>query len=135
MRFEVQASNEKTEKFLTAIMPSIIKQLKLEQSKKCVLISVSKECDESGVTVPLPGINGFMIGIKPNIRRPGEMARTLCHEMVHVAQLAKGILKPAKGGEWWANKFYPKHTAYLDRPWERQAFAMQEMIMRRAIEE
>ena len=135
MRFEVQASSKKTRQFLTAIMPSIIKQLKLDRSQKCVLISVSNQCDHSGITVPLPGINGFMIGIKPNARRPGEMARTLCHEMVHVAQMSKGILKSVKGGQIWANKFYPQNTAYLDRPWEQQAFAMQELIMRRAIGE
>jgi hypothetical protein len=134
MNFEIQASNKRTKKFLEAIMPSIIEQLGLTRSKKCVLVSVSKNCDHSGLSIPLPGINGYFIGIKPSTR-PGEVSRTLCHEMVHVAQMSKGILKSVKGGEIWANKFYPKNTAYLDRPWEQQAFAMQELIMRRALEE
>lgn len=134
MNFEIQASSKKTKKFLEAIMPSIIAQLGLERSKKCVLVSVSKNCDHSGLTVPLPGINGFFIGIKPSTR-PGEVCRTLCHEMVHVAQMSKGILRPTKGGNIWANKFFAEKTPYMDRPWELQAFAMQEIIMRRALEE
>lgn len=134
MNFEIQASNKRTKRFLEAIMPSIIEQLGLTRSKKCVLVSVSKECDHSGLTVPLPGINGYFVGIKPSTR-PGEVARTLCHEMVHVSQMAKGILRPTKGGNMWAKKFFKEKTPYLDRPWELQAFAMQEIIMRRALEE
>jgi hypothetical protein len=29
---------------------------------------------------------------------------------------------------------YTKKTSYLDQPWEQDAFARQEMLMRRAIE-
>lgn len=133
MNFEIQASSKRTKKFLEAIMPSIIEQLGLTRSKKCVLVSVSKNCDHSGLTIPLPGINGYFIGIKPSTR-PGEVSRTLCHEMVHVAQMSKGILRPTKGGNIWANKFFTEKTPYMDRPWELQAFAMQEIIMRRALE-
>ena len=133
MNFEIQASSKRTKKFLEAIMPSIIEQLGLTRSKKCVLVSVSKNCDHSGLTIPLPGINGYFVGIKPSTR-PGEVSRTLCHEMFHVAQMSKGILRPTKGGNIWANKFFTEKTPYMDRPWELQAFAMQEIIMRRALE-
>jgi len=55
--------------------------------------------------------------------------------MVHVKQLAKGTLKPLGSGvNIWAGKKYSKKTKYLDMPWELDAFARQEIILRRAIE-
>lgn len=134
MIFEVEASNKTTKRFIEAIMPSVINQLGMTRSKKSVIVSVSKNCEHSALMVPLPGIDAYFVGIKPTPNRPGEVTRSLCHEMVHVAQMAKGILRPVEGGNIWANKFFPEKTPYLDRPWELQAFAMQEIIMRRALE-
>jgi hypothetical protein len=63
------------------------------------------------------------------------MATTLAHEMVHVRQLAKGQLKYlAKQNRIWMGRRYTKKTRYLDQPWEQDAFARQEIIVRRAIE-
>ena len=63
------------------------------------------------------------------------MGITLAHEMVHVRQMAKGTLKSvAKGYSTWNGKLYnSKKTKYLDQPWEQDAFAKQELIFRRAI--
>jgi hypothetical protein len=61
---------------------------------------------------------------------------TLAHELVHVKQMAKGILKSTKNGsQIWAGKKYSKRTKYLDRPWEIEAFSKQELILRRAFED
>jgi hypothetical protein len=64
-----------------------------------------------------------------------EIGLTLAHEMVHVAQMAKGKLKTAKNGSAvWCGKQYSKRTKYLNMPWEVDAFSKQEIIFRRAIE-
>jgi hypothetical protein len=56
--------------------------------------------------------------------------------MVHVKQMAKGILKSTKNGaQIWAGKKYSKRIKYLDRPWEIEAFSKQELILRRAFED
>ena len=60
---------------------------------------------------------------------------TLAHELVHVKQLAKGVLKQGARYTTWAGKKYSnKTTPYLDMPWEIQAFSQQELILRRAFE-
>lgn len=136
MEYVVDAS-KKTKKFIEALMPSIIKQLKLENSTKAVVIRVANECDDNnGITVDLSGITGcYMVVIKPT-RNLKDMGLTLAHEMVHVKQMAKGVLKSTKtGAHLWKGKRYSKKTEYLNMPWEVQAFSQQELILRRAIEE
>lgn len=136
MEFKVEAS-KRNKKFIEALMPSIIRQLKLENSTKAVVIRIADECGEknNGVTVDL-GINlGYMVVIKPH-RKLKEIGLTLAHEMVHVKQLAKGTLKYRKTGSYiWAGKRYSKKTEYLSMPWEIEAFSKQELILRRAFEE
>jgi hypothetical protein len=136
MEFKVEASR-RNKKFIEAILPSMFKQLKLENSTKAVVIRVADECGtNSGITVDLSEATGcYMVVIKPN-RRLKEIGLTLAHELVHVKQMAKGTLKSTKNGTHiWAGKKYSKKTAYLSMPWEIEAFSKQELILRRAIEE
>ena len=132
MEYKVEGS-VRNRKFIEAILPSMIQQLGLENSRKAVVIRVANECGEDhGVTVDLSKLTGcYMVVIKPH-RRLKEIGITLAHEMVHVRQLAKGILKHSKNCNIWAGKKYSKKTAYLDMPWEIDAFSRQELILRRA---
>ena len=60
---------------------------------------------------------------------------TLAHEMVHVRQLAKGLMKFLPNqARIWKGKRYSNKTHYLDQPWELDAFARQEIVFRKAIE-
>jgi hypothetical protein len=63
-----------------------------------------------------------------------DLGVTLAHELTHVAQFAKGQLKPTAKGRLWKGKFYKANHPYLDQPWEIQAFSKQEIVFRRAIE-
>ena len=73
--------------------------------------------------------------VKPT-RKLKDMGLTLTHEMIHVRQLARGILRTGpRGTKIWAGKTYRKNTKYLDMPWEQDAFARTEILFRRAIEE
>lgn len=136
MEFKVEGSR-RNKKFIEAILPSMLRQLKLENSTKGVVIRVAEECGEdNGMTVDLSGMTGcYMVIIKPH-RHLKEIGLTLAHEMVHVKQMAKGILKSTRtGAHLWAGKRYSKKTEYLSRPWEIEAFSRQELILRRAFEE
>lgn len=135
MEIKIEAS-KRNKKFISALLPSMIRQLKLESSKRVLLIRVADECGENqGATVDL-GINlGIVVVIKPR-RNLKDVGLTLAHEMVHVKQLAKGTLKTRKTGSYiWAGKRYSKKTEYLSMPWEIEAFSKQELILRRAFEE
>lgn len=57
---------------------------------------------------------------------------TICHEMVHVMQTAKGTLKDRfRGGykKFWKGIDHTK-TPYSKQPWERQAYRMQGKLLK-----
>lgn len=132
MEYHVEAG-PKTKKFIESLLPSMIEQLKLAKSRKLLYIIVDKDEDESGQTVPLLGVDTLLVILKPT-RRLHELGITLAHELTHVAQFAKGTLKVTPKGKRWKGKFYGRDVAYLQQPWEIDAFAKQELIFRRAIE-
>lgn len=134
MIFEVVSSSSKKQKFLEALLPSIINQLKLSSSKKSVIVTLQDDCDDSGVTTEIPGI-GYFVVINSRLSMI-QTGLTLAHEMVHVYQMAKGILRTEKNGKKvWAGSPTSKKLKYLDQPWEIQAYSRQELILRRALGE
>ena len=131
MEFVVEARSQKTRKFFEAILPSMIKQLKLTNSRKFLIVKTDK-IDSQGVTIPMDDIDTYLVVVNP-AKSIANMGITLAHEMVHVRQMAKGILKSVPKGQIWNGKLYTKKTKYLDQPWEQDAFAKQELVFRRAI--
>lgn len=141
MEYDVEADNSKVKKFLDSLMPSYIKQLGLANSKRAVLVKVTKDLEEDfqGATLNIEAADCMMVLIKsPKRLTPSSllnMASTLAHEMVHVKQLAKGQMKFLPNqARIWKGKRYSKKTKYLDMPWEIDAFSRQEILLRRAIE-
>jgi hypothetical protein len=123
----------KTKKFIESLLPSMLEQLKLTKSKKLLHIVVDRELEELGTTVPLKGLDTYLVVIRP-VKDMAMLGATLAHELTHVAQFAKGTLQVTPKGKRWKGKYYGRKVPYLDQPWEIQAFAKQEIIMRRAIE-
>jgi hypothetical protein len=132
MEYYIEAG-AKTKRFIEALLPSMLEQLKLTRSKKLLHIIVDKDTEHSGETIPLLGINTLLVVLKPK-RDILDLGLTLAHELTHVAQFAKGTLQLTPKGKKWKGKFYGRSVAYLQQPWELQAFAKQEIILRRAIE-
>ena len=129
--------SRRNKKFVEAMLPSILRQLKIENCSKALLIRIADECENNsyGLTLDLSKYTGaYLIVIKPR-RDLMQLGLTLAHEMVHVKQLAKGLLKQKRSGYTWLGKMYGKKTPYLDMPWEIEAFSKQELILRRAFEE
>jgi hypothetical protein len=131
MNFIVQSRSKKTKKFFEAILPSMISQLNLTNSRKYLIVKTDR-IDSQGVTLPFYDINTYLVVVN-STKRITDMGITLAHEMVHVRQMAKGKLKSVAKGNVWNGKLYTKKTEYLDQPWEQDAFAKQELIFRRAI--
>lgn len=132
MEFHVEAGPE-TKRFIEAVLPSMLTQLGLNSSRKFLMIKVDRDLEDHGTTVPMTGIDTVLVVLKPRRNRL-ELGVTLAHELVHVRQLAKGILKITPRGKKWCGKFYSRRTPYLDQPWEQEAFARQEIVFRRAID-
>jgi hypothetical protein len=131
MEYLVEGSPKKAE-FVRAILPSMIKQLGLRNSRKSLLVRIANECEGMGMTVPLNGLDSYVVVVKP--MKLKDLGLTLAHEMVHVRQMSKGILQIVNGINYWCSKRYTKKTKYLEQPWELDAFARQEIIFRKAIE-
>ena len=141
MEFAVEARNAKVQEFLASLMPSVIEQLGLTKSRRAVLVKVTNDNLEGmeGATLYIEFADCYLVLVKPAKRLTKtsllNMATTLAHEMVHVRQLAKGMLKYLPNeNKIWMGKRYTKKTKYLDQPWELDAFARQEIILRKAIE-
>jgi len=132
MEYHIEAG-AKTRRYIEAVLPSMLAQLGLNRSRKLLMIKVDKDLEEMGTTVPLTGIDTMLVVLKPN-RNWANLGVTLAHELTHVAQFARGHLKPTSKGRLWMGKFYKLDHPYLEQPWEIQAFAKQELIFRRAIE-
>ena len=133
MQYEVDAS-PKMKKFIEILLPSMFKQLKLNKSKKFLSIKVERDHEAAGSMIPFTGIDHYLVILKYNPNYD-QLGTSLAHELVHVAQYAKGILKCTEKGRKWRGKFYHNDHPYLDQPWEVQAFSKQELILRRALEE
>ena len=132
MEFHVEGG-PKTRRFIEAVLPSMLTQLGLNSSRKFLMIKMDRDLEDHGTTVPLNGVDTILVVLKPR-RNLLELGVTLAHELVHVRQLAKGILQLTPKGKKWRGKFYSKRTPYLDQPWEQEAFARQEIVFRRAID-
>ena len=131
MEFYVEAG-PKTKRYIEALVPSMLDQLGLVKNRRLLMIKVDPDLDEMGTTVPLTGLDTYLVVLKPT-RDLYALGVTLAHELVHVRQMAKGILKSVAKGQIWNGKLYTKKTKYLDQPWEQDAFAKQELVFRRAI--
>ena len=133
MEFHVDGS-PKNKKFVESLLPSMLEQLKLTNSKKFLHVIVDPELDDLGTTMPLKGLDTYLVVIKP-VKDKAALGATLAHELTHVAQFAKGTLQLTPRGKRWKGKYYGRRVPYLDQPWEIQAFAKQEIIFRRAMVE
>ncbi len=132
MEYHIEAG-ARTRRYIEAVLPSMLTQLGLDRSRKLLMIKVDPELEELGTTVPLTGIDTVLVVLKPN-KNWANLGVTLAHELTHVAQFAKGHLKPTAKGRIWKGKFYRMDHPYLEQPWEIQAFEKQELIFRRALE-
>ena len=63
------------------------------------------------------------------------LLRTLAHEMVHVWQYASGRLRLYQDGRHRYNgRVYSSNTKYLDRPWEGEAYELEEVLVNEWLE-
>ena len=135
MEYIIQSKSPKMKKYLEIILPKMLEELHLTYARKALVVTLEPDCSELGLTFAMDSLDAYVISIK-STQSIKEIGLTLAHELVHVRQMAKGILKTGSyGARTWAGKRYPAKTPYLSRPWELDAFARQEIIFRRAVSE
>jgi len=70
--------------------------------------------------------NEYTIEIKKSIPLD-EIIRTIFHESVHVMQMHRGMFVPGSPPTW-GGKIYD--VSYYDLPWEKEAYEIEEMMMK-----
>ncbi len=68
MEYLIETKSKRTKALFDAIVPRMLKELKLERSRKALLIKVSKQDldGQEGSTVALDVIDSYVVLIKPN---------------------------------------------------------------------
>lgn len=126
MEYEINCKNKPRKYFMLALMPHILKQLNLQNSKANIYIVVEK-MENDGLAINVG--TGYVIAL--NIGRSVmDTAVTLCHELVHIKQMITGKL--GNDNSWCGKPC--AHLPYMKQPWELQAFAKQEILFRNAFE-
>ena len=80
MNFYVEAG-AKTKQYIESLLPSMITQLKLVNSRQHLQVIVDGDNEHSGQTIPLKGVATILVVIKPT-RNLVELGITLAHEML-----------------------------------------------------
>lgn len=119
-------------KFVTALLPSMLQQLKLDKLRGSLLITLSSEIGDSGLT---NRVSERLYVVLINPKQPlKDVGLTLAHELVHVKQFARGQLRTVRNRSVWMGRVIKPSVAYLQQPWELEAYSKQELILRRALE-
>ena len=83
----------------------------------------------------------FTVEVRKELSYP-ELILTICHEMVHIRQMARSELKEV--GIWlggkrhcqvWKGKKINSEMEYKNRPWEKEAYRLQESLGRKFVKE
>ena len=109
MELHVEAG-PKTKQYIEALVPSMLAQLGLVKNRRLLMIKVDSDLEEMGTTVPLTGLDTYLVVLKPT-RNLYALGVTLAHELVHVRQMARGILKIMPKGKKWNGKYYGRNVA------------------------
>ncbi len=133
MDYLINCRSPRLKKALEIVVPKMLADLKISSKTKCLVISVERDCKSLGLTLEFEPVGGVMLILRPS-RRMKDVFLTLAHELVHVKQIVSGKLKSSgEGHKIWNGKFFHKDTPYLEQPWELQAYAKQELVMRKAV--
>ena len=139
MQYQIVCRSKGRKTLIDSLVRVLIPELKLTRSRFNLIIKsqrgLIKQDGMRGVVGPDPSDPTQLVMLLDSALDSEFLISTLCHEMVHVKQLAKGQMKfLPNDAKIWKGKRYNKKTKYLDMPWELDAFSKQEILLRRAIE-
>jgi hypothetical protein len=121
MEFKVEADSKRIQRVFKRMMSKAIQVLGLEKSQAAVFVKFTHDTVPeiaAGYTQYLDGVDCYMIVIKPPPRLTHDAAiltlETLVHEMIHVRQMIRGLLKH-DDGKIWRGKRYPNKKDFRNR--------------------
>lgn len=131
---QVRGGNAKQKKLARDIVKFSMDYLKLNRFNLEIHLKLGRVKDADGYCVweddnirP----REFTIECRANQKKEDFMT-TIMHEMVHVKQYARGEMKERYLGDHrvlWKGKDH-SDTTYEDQPWEKEAYKMQEVMLK-----
>jgi hypothetical protein len=117
-------------RYVEMIAEFCIDHLGIRNSRyKLAIVAVPKS-ENSGWVTHYDDVIVMCVNLKSRAD-PYELAHTICHEMIHVKQIARGLLAHVRPHIWWRGKrVREKSIPYLKRPWELQALREQSILVR-----
>lgn len=134
MELQVHIRKGKKQSFVNNMALYFIHQLGLQNSRfnLTIVTKANFERDTGGYAASTHTDKDIVICFDSKLDI-SKMMTAMAHEMVHVKQIASGLLRlevrRGKPVTTWRNKVY-KGTDYLTQPWEVLAFSKQELMVR-----
>ena len=129
--------NKKRRELAEDVVNFCIKELMPRMKTLDICIEIDKTTDVCGYCLAVDN-REFVLEIK-DVENDLEFVETICHEMVHVKQHARGELKDInltqklwKGDEYIA--MYSTHDEYMALPWEAEAYNLEAKLLTKYFE-
>jgi hypothetical protein len=148
MQIYTKGSTRKTQKLAKDIVRFCAEKLMSKRLAESLIIKIEFHKDPLDGHTEFDGDCGFdddtdilrpkefTIRVNDNLRLNKKL-RTLCHEMVHVKQFAKGEMRymwrPARYTKF-QGELYPEELDYWDSPWEIEAYGREPGLYTRWID-
>lgn len=133
MEYVIETRKSAKKNAINALMRWLLRDLKLEKNKGFIQVILTDTKQLGEVSEIAKGYYVIVLQKKLTLT---QTLQTLCHEMVHVKQYAKGLLTncPETGDFIWCGMHFSRKTDYYEQPWEVQAFSREVLLFRRATE-
>ncbi len=116
-------------RYIRHISEFLIDHLEISNSRYNVAVTPLKEKRKRHGGIVNHDKRGIVVRLLMQ-QKPEDLGAAICHEFVHVKQIARGLLS-FDGKEFtWRGKRYPKNHPYLERPWEIQAMREEVLLLR-----
>lgn len=127
----IYVRNKNRKEFINACINIFMRKLKLQNSRWNLIVLSTKnlkgEQNSSGM-VYQGEENTLVMELDSSLDGDG-LIDTISHEMIHVKQIATGLLQEKKGKTYWRGKLVDrKKVKYWDQPWEKNAWMNQAIL-------
>ena len=127
----VYGGTKKQKKLVEDTISWCFKRLTPRHRTICINVEIQKDFEFHGECSVASGRNEFDMVLRQTLNQE-DFLTTIFHEMVHIMQYAKGMMKDrnSDGSKvYWRGYEYTNYP-YCRQPWERQAYRMQEILLK-----
>jgi len=132
MKLTVFCGKDYRARYIKSVSEYCIEQLGLTNSRYTVIVSATQKRSKVFACTAHTKKDHVFVLLNLDKIPPSELGTTICHEFVHVKQIARGLLRHSPRTALWRGKRYEfDKVPFSQRPWEIQALREQAVLIRR----